>query len=119
MWLERRAPACRVYAEHVSSGHDRGKHEAADSLYRCHWGHNVALQPKDDYRHRTARRQFHAFMGTAAAMSRHEHVQDVETRRFLLRVLRKPETFWRQIRKCVQCGMALTIANDALEKRAR
>ncbi|PPJ52394.1 hypothetical protein CBER1_09786 [Cercospora berteroae] len=65
----------------------------------CHWGHNVALQPRDDYRHRLARRQFHAFMGTAAAMSRHEHVQDVETRRFLLRVLRKPETFWRQIRK--------------------
>jgi hypothetical protein len=46
---------------------------------------------------RLYRKQFHLQIGTKALVAKHYALQDVEVRRFLWRVLQKPENLWQSI----------------------
>lgn len=51
--------------------------------------------------HRAGRKLIHAYIGTREAMKRLEELEEVENRRFLLRVLRDPTQLNQHIRTCV------------------
>ncbi|EME78837.1 uncharacterized protein MYCFIDRAFT_190975 [Pseudocercospora fijiensis CIRAD86] len=63
----------------------------------CGWGKNIGFIPYDR-RLRAMRKQIHALLGTQTALADFNPVQDIETRRFLLRVLRKPDQFLKYIK---------------------
>lgn len=101
MRLKRRASTLSVRDGHVSSGLPYDQRDPDFAINRAGWGRNLAIQQYDDLTHRIARKQIHSYMGTPAALARFSDIQDLETHRFLLRVLRSPETLGQHIRKCV------------------
>ncbi|KAI5359250.1 putative cytochrome P450 [Septoria linicola] len=79
-------------------GHSAERPRLDFLMNMCNWGHNLALQQFDDLRHRTGRKQLHSYIGTPASMARFNDVQELQSHRFLLRVLRKPKTLGHEIR---------------------
>ncbi|KAL2008457.1 hypothetical protein VTN00DRAFT_6651 [Thermoascus crustaceus] len=61
------------------------------------WEHATAMLPSCD-RLRTHRKNFHQLLGTKRAISSFFPLENVETRRFLLRVLEKPDDLLQHIR---------------------
>ena len=62
----------------------------------CGWDNLMIFQPPE--RLRAFRRQFHAMIGTQAALSRFVPLQEVEVSRFLLRVLNRPDELLQHVR---------------------
>lgn len=52
-----------------------------------------------DRRLRAIRKQIHSLLGTQAALAKYSDVQDLETRRFLLRLLSSPARFLDHIKR--------------------
>ena len=67
------------------------------SSRRAGWGDAVASQMYTD-RLRVYRKNIAQLIGSKTAVARFNSVQDLETRRFLLRVLDKPEDLVQHIR---------------------
>ncbi|KAL4972955.1 cytochrome P450 [Aspergillus desertorum] len=61
------------------------------------WEHILAMQPYSDM-FRAYRKAIHRALGTKSAISQFNELQDVEVRRFLLRVLEKPGDLVQHIR---------------------
>ncbi|KJZ71432.1 hypothetical protein HIM_09156 [Hirsutella minnesotensis 3608] len=76
-----------------SSG--RPEMEFANRL--CGYGDLMACQ-QDDERFRRCRRLVHQQLGTQAALAKFSDTQELETRRFLLRVLDRPERLFKQLK---------------------
>lgn len=68
--------------------------------HRCGWENALSSQHYTD-RFRAYRKNIHAVMGSKSAVSRFYPLQDVEVRRFLLRVLEEPENLLHHIRTWV------------------
>ncbi|KXT12870.1 hypothetical protein AC579_5391 [Pseudocercospora musae] len=63
----------------------------------CGWNRNIGFIPYDR-RLRGMRKHIHSLLGTQTALADFNPVQDIETRRFLLRILRKPDQFLKYIK---------------------
>ncbi|KXS93762.1 hypothetical protein AC578_4729 [Pseudocercospora eumusae] len=63
----------------------------------CGWNKNIGFIPYSQ-RLRGMRKHIHSLLGTQSALAVFNPVQDIETRRFLLRVLRKPDQFLKYIK---------------------
>ncbi|KAG2152670.1 cytochrome P450 [Suillus bovinus] len=61
------------------------------------WKHMLGFSPYGD-RFRRYRKDFHRAIGTRAAMDAYNPVEDIETRRFLKRVLMKPDQLEKHVR---------------------
>ncbi|KAF7192514.1 Multifunctional cytochrome P450 monooxygenase [Pseudocercospora fuligena] len=64
----------------------------------CGWNRNIGFIPYDR-RLRGMRKHIHSLLGTQTALADFNPVQDIETRRFLLRILRKPDQFLNYIKR--------------------
>jgi hypothetical protein len=65
--------------------------------HRVGWEHILAMQPYSDM-FRAYRKAMHRVLGTKNVIAQFNELQDVETRRFLLRVLEKPGDLVQHIR---------------------
>ncbi|KAG1755525.1 cytochrome P450 [Suillus lakei] len=63
----------------------------------CGWKHILALLPYGD-RFRDSRKNFHRVMGSRAAMDIYHPIEEIETHRFLKRVLAKPDELQAHVR---------------------
>ncbi|KAL4936814.1 hypothetical protein BDV06DRAFT_233009 [Aspergillus oleicola] len=61
------------------------------------WEHILAMQPYSD-RFRAYRKAIHRVLGTKNSIAQFDYLQDMEVRRFLLRVLEKPRDLVKHIR---------------------
>ena len=68
------------------------------SSCRCGWDQSLALLRYGD-RFRTLRKNLHQYIGTKNAIAAFHPLEEVETRRLLLRLLRTPDGFMDHIRK--------------------
>lgn len=64
---------------------------------RVGWVHTLAGQIYSP-RFRSYRKNIYAILGSKSAVARFNSLQDIEVRRFLLRVLEKPEDLLQHIR---------------------
>lgn len=64
------------------------------------WKNTLVLIPYGD-RFRNYRKMFHQLIGTHTAMSNFHHIEEMETHRFLKRILAKPEEVAAHVRKYV------------------
>jgi hypothetical protein len=71
------------------------------------WKHTLALLPDGD-RFRRYRRNLHRVIGSRAAVGIYNQIEEVETRRFLKRVLTKPGQLQAHIRRYVLFVLVLT-----------
>ena len=69
---------------------------------RVGWGKTLVAQEYSD-RFRAYRKNIHAILGSKAAVSRFNQLQDVEVRRFLLRTLEEPDKVLHHVRTYVTC----------------
>ncbi|EME50310.1 hypothetical protein DOTSEDRAFT_59413 [Dothistroma septosporum NZE10] len=63
----------------------------------CGWGEDIGLIPYNR-RLRAIRKHIHSLLGTQTALAKYSDIQDLETRRFLLRVLNDPTRFLEHIK---------------------
>ncbi|CZT19118.1 related to cytochrome P450 CYP2 subfamily [Ramularia collo-cygni] len=63
----------------------------------CQWWGNTALIPYGT-QHRNSRKQIASVFGSDKLLTKFNHMQDLEVRRFLLRVLKQPESLLHHIR---------------------
>lgn len=71
------------------------------------WKHSMGLLPDGD-RFRRYRRNLHRVIGTRAAVGIYNQIEEVETRRFLKRVLTKPGQLQTHVRQYALFVLALT-----------
>ncbi|RDW81591.1 cytochrome P450 [Aspergillus mulundensis] len=67
------------------------------SVLRIGWEHSLAMQPYSDT-FRAYRKAMHRVLGTKNAISQFDQLQEVEVRRLLLRILKKPDNLVHHIR---------------------
>ena len=65
---------------------------------RCGWNGTMVMQHHDD-NFRAYRKCIHQGIGTPAAVTRHRKLIEIESQRFLLRVLRSPKDVLKHLRK--------------------
>ena len=67
------------------------------ALRRCGWKYVLTLQPYGSVM-RAVRKFLHGAVGTKASLAQYAELQETEVRRFLLRVLERPEGLRDHIR---------------------
>lgn len=81
----------------TSPSPDNSFKKQTDGECRVGWEHILAMQTYSD-RFRAYRKAMHRVLGSKTAVARFNPLQEVEIRRFLLRVLHRPEDLVQHIR---------------------